>query len=112
MSPSTETSGKPEDIPQDVLVTARKAVMAEVSPDVRWQYASGRNDHFAVVKAVARAILAERERCAQLADDHAGPFASGSIFGAGATFAAKNIAAAIRQLGDVSGAHNKISGEE
>lgn len=55
------------EMPEDVMQLARKAIMAEVNPDVRWQYADGRCDHFAVVQAIARAIMAERERCAKIA---------------------------------------------
>lgn len=56
------------DIPADIMKLAREAIMAEVKPDVRWQYADGRCDHFAVVQAVAKAIMAERERCARVAE--------------------------------------------
>jgi hypothetical protein len=58
-----------EDIPSDVMKAARQSIMAQVKPDVRWQYADGRCDHFAVVQACARAILAERLRCARSALD-------------------------------------------
>lgn len=47
-------------------------------------------------QTIAKALLARDERAAVIADDHAGPFAAGSIFGAGETFAASKIAAAIR----------------
>jgi hypothetical protein len=68
------------EIPGDVMRAARKAIMAEVKPEVRWQYADGRCDHFAVVKAIARAIIEERERCARIADC-AGDDASAAIRG-------------------------------
>lgn len=58
-------------IPDDIMKLARKAIMAEVRPEVRWQYADGRCDHFAVVQAVAKAIYAERERCSLVAKSHA-----------------------------------------
>jgi len=57
-------------IPDDIMKLARKAIMAEVRPEVRWQYVDGRCDQFAVVRAVAKAIYAERTRCANIAKSH------------------------------------------
>lgn len=47
---------------EDIMKAAREYVAAEVNRDVRWQYINGRNDTHAVVKAVAKAIQAERRR--------------------------------------------------
>lgn len=57
-------------IPDDIMKLARRAIMAEVRPEVRWQYADGRCDHFAVVQAIAKAIQAERARCASIAKNY------------------------------------------
>lgn len=93
---------KPEDIPQDVWDAAAIKALEYVEwlipqPD----YVS--DSEFVLTQVLARTILAakaeEREACAQVADEHSGPFAEGSIFGAGETFAANKIAAAIRKRG-------------
>lgn len=93
-----------DDIPADVLKAARKAIMAEVRPEVRWQYADGRCDHFAVVKAIAKAIIAERERCADIADRHRMKITvNEDLWHEGADWACDRIAAAIRALGGGEG---------
>lgn len=87
------------DIPSDIMERARKAIMAEVQPNARWQYADGRCDHFAVVRAVAKAILAERERCAKIAERF-GAYPAPAGDGCGTSVLAavdgRDIAAAIR----------------
>jgi hypothetical protein len=51
---------KPDDIPQDVWDVARKETGG-------WMAAGESESNDALVKSVARAILAERERCAVVA---------------------------------------------
>jgi hypothetical protein len=78
------------DIPEDVMETAREAVF-----DVTQRF-----DTPGKVDVIARAILAERERCARVADDYT---ADGydddpmhGCFGEGYRESALSIAAAIR----------------
>lgn len=59
------------EISEDVMKTAREIIAAEVPRDIRWQYVYGRHDHHAAVRAICNAILAERNRCASIANLYA-----------------------------------------
>jgi hypothetical protein len=50
-------------IPEAILFQAREFIAAEVSKDRRWFYISGKADTHGAVQAVAKAIMAERQRC-------------------------------------------------
>ena len=52
---------KPEDIPQDVWEAAQGA------NDALWALAANDDEYHQDTEAIARAILAERERCAEVA---------------------------------------------
>lgn len=61
MNPSTETSGKPADIPQDVWDSARHALSDGFTVRIEsWDHAV----------RVSRAILDEAERIAVMADEY------------------------------------------
>ncbi len=53
-------------IPEDII-TARRHVAEQVSPESRWFYLIGKADSHGAVKACLAAIQAERERCAKAA---------------------------------------------
>lgn len=76
---------KPDDIPQDAWDAAREAMNAH------YHVTSARNqsEWDAYIYVAARAVLVERERCAQIADDHAKAW--GLAMGTGATEIAKAI---------------------
>lgn len=50
------------DFPEEVLVIARKLIAAEVSPEYRYSYMSGKMDEHGAIKAACKGIIAERER--------------------------------------------------
>jgi hypothetical protein len=94
---------KPDNIPQDVWSAAEDAFDTLLCNDIR---ASGTSEQFRIdsITPVARAILAERERCAKMADAerdrHWLNYQNGGqnrdLF---YTTAAENVAAAIRNGG-------------
>ena len=76
MNPSTETSGKPADIPQDVWRQARAVFVAYSKVEgaaALLAIANGEYDGYPMITIAARAILAakaeEREACALLIDE-------------------------------------------
>ena len=81
-----------EDMPEDVKAAAREAALDQLNQRLDGQRVS-------LEDAFARAILAERRRCAQIAEDmaeHLADAASGALV-------AKRIAAAIRGDGNGEG---------
>lgn len=77
---------KPDGIPQDVWDAAREATGG-------WMAAGESESNAALVQSVGRAIVAERERCAKIADAYA-------YGGSGSFNAPIEIAAAIRKGGE------------
>ena len=69
-------------IPDDVLKAARSAMDNPFNQSVAWEGP--------LVDAIARAIMAERERCAKICEDHG--HSNGRILGSH-----KHMAAAIRK---------------
>ena len=68
--------GKPDDIPQDIWDAASNAVGAA------GVYTSGTLSHLLLLERVARAIIAERERCANLAGHAADAIVDVEMFAA------------------------------
>jgi hypothetical protein len=68
---ATGSMSKPDDIPQDVWDAAINAASAAVREDDPGFYITKRATDV-LMEASARAILAERERCAVIADTAAG----------------------------------------
>lgn len=61
---------RPEDIPEDVWVLARQAASPQYATDIKTHgmLVRGECDSWPIVKVPARAIMAERERAAKVAE--------------------------------------------
>ena len=84
MTPHKPTGGRPDDIPQDVWDAAQDAVLGD----------TGDMD-FDISLAIARTVMAERERCANACNAFDAPV-SDSDFVHGQATAAQQIRSAIR----------------
>lgn len=86
------------DIPEDVWIAVRAALSSAGIPSTEADYGNG--TVFEVeAEVIARAIMAERERCAKLADALTKASTPGMpLFGAGMCNAADQIAIAIRAV--------------
>jgi hypothetical protein len=64
----------PDDVPLDVLIAARKAALPQYDVDMKsyGMVLRGEADTWPIVKVAIRAIMAEREACAAIAEIIAG----------------------------------------